>query len=376
MTSYGGFTQIAVGPIPIQVCPPLGDGTTVTIYNQDSNNVVTLGTTSNISIGATNGVPLQPLTPGTFPATKAIYAIAPSGTQALVIIPEGGTLSPSPAQIAAQIAATGLATSALQTAQETSIPNNIAATGVPAVLSSVIGTIGPIASGSAWGPITFTFTTGGAYQITFLPTVAGNTCISDVSVTHIDSGGSTTYQERFTISTAGGLGNLGCIIRGNLYGNRIQVSGTTGTQAQVNAIFASSPTVTGFSANVYSRPYVEDTVPKMLPLAFDGALLFNSAVAIGASVSSLTIGVLQPYAGKAFCSIQSGTGGGFNLATFIKSFQVAVQPYVTWFPTVGGADTAGLDEFTLDTRIHLMQVTNLAAVAGTGSFSVTAEDFI
>jgi hypothetical protein len=130
-TPFGGFTQIAVGPQPVQVCPPLGQGMSVTIYNQDINNVVTLGTTNNIAQDGTNGVPLQPLTPGTFPATKALYAIAPANTASLVVIPEGGTLSPSPAQIAAQIAATGLATFAEQVNQNTSIPANISTTGAP-----------------------------------------------------------------------------------------------------------------------------------------------------------------------------------------------------------------------------------------------------
>jgi hypothetical protein len=122
----GGFTQIPVGPVPVQICPPLGQGQSVTIYNQDVNNVVTIGTSPGITPDASNGVPLQPLTPGTFPASKALYGVAPAGTASLVIIPEGGTLSPSPAQIAAQIAASGLATAALQTTQmATGIPPNV-----------------------------------------------------------------------------------------------------------------------------------------------------------------------------------------------------------------------------------------------------------
>jgi hypothetical protein len=156
-TPFGGFTQIGVGPIPIQVCPPLGQGQSVTIYNQDLANIVTLGTSNNISQNASDGVPLQPLTPGTFPAVKALYAVAPQGTASLVIIPQGGTLSPSPAQIAAQIAAQGLATAANQIGQNTTIPANIQTMGAPPYVPNILSVSGTrlTAAGSPYTLITF-----------------------------------------------------------------------------------------------------------------------------------------------------------------------------------------------------------------------------
>lgn len=130
-TPFGGFTQIPVGPVPVQVCPPLGSGESVMLYNQDVNNIVTVGTSNNVFQDASNAAPIQPLTSAVLPASKALYAVAPTGTAALVIVPEGGTLSPSPAQIAAQISALGLATLDEQINQNTSIPTNISTTGAP-----------------------------------------------------------------------------------------------------------------------------------------------------------------------------------------------------------------------------------------------------
>lgn len=163
-TPFGGFTQIPVGPVPVQVCPPLGVGESVMLYNQDVNNVVTVGTNNNVTQNASNGAPIQPLTSAVLPASKALYATAPTGTAALVIVPEGGTLSPSPVQIAAQIAASGLATFAEQVNQNTSIPNNISTTGAPLLnlynkITSAVSTA--IGSGDS-----ITLPAAGTYPIT------------------------------------------------------------------------------------------------------------------------------------------------------------------------------------------------------------------
>jgi hypothetical protein len=107
-TPVGDFTQIPVGPQPVQVCPPLGQGVTVTIYNADINNVVTVSRNNSVSLNASNGAPIQPLTSAVLDGSKALYAAAPAGTVPIVVIPQGGTLSPSPAQIAAQIAISGV----------------------------------------------------------------------------------------------------------------------------------------------------------------------------------------------------------------------------------------------------------------------------
>lgn len=100
----GGMTQVPVGPQPVQIMPPLGAGQQVTIINQDIVNVVSIGRSNNIAFNSGNTAPINPLTPITVDASKAIYAIAPAGTASVVVIPGGAEWSPSPAQVAAQIA--------------------------------------------------------------------------------------------------------------------------------------------------------------------------------------------------------------------------------------------------------------------------------
>ena len=107
--SDSDFTQIAVGVRPVQVCPPLGKGSSVTVYNQDILNPVTVSRNNSVGLNASNGAPIQPLTSAVMDATYALYAVAPAGTAALIILPGGGSMSPSPAQIATQISALGLA---------------------------------------------------------------------------------------------------------------------------------------------------------------------------------------------------------------------------------------------------------------------------
>jgi hypothetical protein len=324
----------------------------VNVYNGDLTNVLLVS--PNPSPNLSNSIPIQPLTNGTIDGSHEQYASAQTGTVAQVTVSGATQLSPSPAQIAQQI--------------------NLS--GVSAALSNSVGTIPTQPINTSWGPYTFTFTNGGGYEIVFLPTVAGNVCCSDVSITHLDASGTTTYIERFTIATAGGLGNLGVIVRGNLYGNRIQVSGVTCTQAFINTIFASSPTVTGFTATVYSRPFIESATPSVVPIPFDGNLAYGTSVAIAAN-ATVTIAVLQPYSGSAFLHLQSAVGGGFNVAPLIKVFTVGGgQIYTQYFPLAGGAFTAETTPFALDTRIHLWQIFNTTAVAGSVSGSIEVEDYI
>lgn len=133
------FTQISVGPRPVQVCPPLGDGQTVTLYNADLVNLVTVSRNNSVAQNGTNGAPIQPLTSAVMSASKALYAVAPAGTAPLVVIPEGGTLSPSPAQIAAQISALGLATELTQQLNHTAINTVNGTLGTPSQDPTVAG---------------------------------------------------------------------------------------------------------------------------------------------------------------------------------------------------------------------------------------------
>ena len=149
--SLGDLTQIPVSTNPTQGLPALGD-VQVTLYNQDITNLVYVSYQAWFKAGAFNSIPIQPLTSITISAKRAIYVAATvAGVAPLMVLPEGSQANPSPAQIAAQINTLGLATAGNQVAgtaainnpaygpstlarqitQETNIPDNIAATGVP-----------------------------------------------------------------------------------------------------------------------------------------------------------------------------------------------------------------------------------------------------
>lgn len=151
-TPLGDMTTIPVGLQPIQALPPLGDNSSVVIYNQDLTNVIYASYSRWFQPGAANSVPIQPLTFATLSARRAIYLGATTAVLPAVVVPEGTQLQPSPAQIAAQISALGLATLSEQINQNTSIPNNISTTGVPLLTQSTVllnlGAQGIAASGS------------------------------------------------------------------------------------------------------------------------------------------------------------------------------------------------------------------------------------
>jgi hypothetical protein len=137
-TPLGDMTTIPVSLQPIQAVPPLGDDSSVVIYNQDLTNVIYASYSRWFQPGAANSVPIQPLTFATLSAKRAIYLGSTVSVLPAVIVPEGTQLQPSPSQIAQQISALGLATLAQQITQQTVIPNNISTTGVPLLTQSTI----------------------------------------------------------------------------------------------------------------------------------------------------------------------------------------------------------------------------------------------
>jgi hypothetical protein len=146
-TPVAGISPVtlSIGGQPTQIVRS-GSGT-VNVYNGDLTNVLLVS--PDFSPALTNSVPIQPLTNATIDGTRAQYAVAQTGTCANVTIGNALQISPSPAQIAAQISALGLATAAnqeLQITQETDIAGN---TGNIVVSSSAIETnTGSIASSS------------------------------------------------------------------------------------------------------------------------------------------------------------------------------------------------------------------------------------
>lgn len=83
-----------------------GSGDTINVYNGDITNVLLVSPNPTPSLS--NSLPIQPLTNATIDGSRAQYASALSGTCSQVTVGAASQLSPSPAQIAAQINALGL----------------------------------------------------------------------------------------------------------------------------------------------------------------------------------------------------------------------------------------------------------------------------
>lgn len=100
------MSQIAVGPQVSQVWT--GNGP-VLLANQDLVNAVTIGNNQGISIDGMNGDVIPALGSIGYIGGQPLFAIAPAGTAALTVIAGGTSWAPSPAQVALQIEALGLA---------------------------------------------------------------------------------------------------------------------------------------------------------------------------------------------------------------------------------------------------------------------------
>lgn len=99
-------TTLQIGSQPTQICPAINES--VIVYNNDLTNIAYVGYTAGSGLGTTNTVPVQPLTQVVLNARRGLYAFCPTASISVTIVPGGTYISPSPAQIAAQIAASGV----------------------------------------------------------------------------------------------------------------------------------------------------------------------------------------------------------------------------------------------------------------------------
>ena len=82
-------SQVQVGTTPAPIWGARAPGTSILIYNPDASNTVSVGGQSGISVGASNTLPLGPGQSVSLDGGDAIYACAPTGTAATVVIPGG-----------------------------------------------------------------------------------------------------------------------------------------------------------------------------------------------------------------------------------------------------------------------------------------------
>jgi hypothetical protein len=361
VASLGDFTQIPVGPNPVQVCPPLGNGSTVNIYNQDVNNVVVVSRNNSIAFGAGNGIPIQPLTNAVLDASKAIYAVAPSGTQSLVIIPQGGTLSPSPAQIAAQIAISGVSLLAKSTPLgSVGSPTALAGGGASATLLNNV----PVTQIS----YEFSISTRQSSAAAVFPLI-------EVVMTWTDSiTGATTAIDHFYTSAFGNAGPfLVTVGTGPAKGDTLNV-----TITNINA----TPITYTFTAAQNSRTYQRDDWRWLGWLGLAGAGQFSAvttpayseteqgiliAHTIAGQLAGTTVNVLMGlFCGNAWIHADE-TGVGPANMTFEVNTQTNFGTQSLYSSQVGGGPNGAIPNGPVNQLISLPRSPCFISVINSGS---------
>jgi hypothetical protein len=203
-----------------------------------------------------------------------------------------------------------------------------------------IQALGPFGAGAAWGPVNVQVPSGGSYHLAIFPNVSANFVCTDIVISHLDSRGVPTWQDYFGGVLAGNaLGGLegncnAAVVRGNIYGSTLQISGTTADSAFLNAVIPGHAfTATGLAVNVYTTPFaLADPEPHVaaaraninsfLSTTPQGLLAVLNPSLVAHATSSPFVPVLA-YAGPATLEIeQEGVTTGGNVLVNINGYTV------------------------------------------------------
>ena len=222
-------TYQSIGQVTGFILVPRGSGQ-ANVYNGDIANVLYVSPNPTPTPG--NSIPVQPLTNATLDGSVALYASAAAGLPvANVTVSASSQISPSPAQIATQIATLGLATATNQVAgtaainnpaygpatlsrqvlQESNIPNNMAITGVPLLnLSNLVLTVTPNTTINVNTSTTFPgsplLLNQPGMEIVFQVDAAGPTSVCRFTINWLDGAGNFLSNDNYWVY-AGTTGN-------------------------------------------------------------------------------------------------------------------------------------------------------------------------
>jgi hypothetical protein len=276
-------------------------------------------------------------------------------TASLLIYPDGDNWSPSPVQIAQQnaLAGIGVSTPQIVVAQQQFVTN------------------------AAWGPINASFPFGGSYELVF-STPGTSSQISDVLVQHVDNAGNVLYAENFTVAT-GAIGNFNpVIIRGNLQGPKLIISGTTCSTAYITALgLINGPFNAGpLNMTVYGSSLpVSETRPKMVPSNVQGGIIQEiEGVSLAAGASQGPV-PMPSYAGRAICDVFSpGTLGRMT----IQGFRVSggSTPQFTMRLNQIGTGSTAVNEIIIPQFFCTFLILNGDSVARTINAHAMAADYV
>jgi hypothetical protein len=274
----------------------------VLLFNRDELATVYLGD-EGIAPGDADVHVLDPLGTLSLDGSRDWWGITDSAAALVQSTPGATNSTPSAAAIAGQIALSGISSP---------VPQLIAA---PVLVGGV---------GVSFGPTVYTFPTGAAYQLVLTANTPSNACWADIRIEHLDSLGTSIYEEDYSV----GLGSLGnfspVIVRGNLCGRQLRISGTVATGAQINALpFGNGPfTGTGLIMGVYAiAQALSPPTPKIIPCNTTAGILQGfQAISLGAGASSIVVPMFT-YMGRAKWDAFSATAG--NARGSIQFFKVS-----------------------------------------------------
>lgn len=277
------------------------DYSSILVANNDIVNPISVGQSGSVSSGGGDTVQIAPLGTMSFPANRDLWFLTTGPTVQFFIIPDGTSWTPSPVQIAQQNALAGIGTS---------VPRIVLATQI-------------IGSNTAFGPFDVTFPFGGSYEIA-CDNLGLNSQVADITVKHLDQNDVNIYTENYTVAIGAVGNNNPVIVRGNLQGSKLRITGLTCTSAYMNALgLITGPFTAGnLNLTVYGTSLqIAETRPKMAPSNVQGGILQEiEGVALLAGASQGPV-QMPSYAGRAIMdafspgTLARGTIQGFKVVT-------------------------------------------------------------
>lgn len=366
----------------------------VYLVNRDLVNTVYLGSDEGMDASNQDVGVLDPLGSLPLDGEADVWALTQAGTAIINALPGTSAWAPSPGQVAAQIGALGLATLAQQVTQETAIPANISTVGINGSLPMLIDTEVLSAASGPWGNFTTALPqAAGSYLLAITPATAGEPVVSDFIIDHLDAGGVVVHTDFFGAVYAGTLpGGLTAqgvqcesptLLRGNIYGTQLRVSGIKGTAAFTSTVTGGNlvGAMSGFTYRLYSLPYnIPDSMPKM---SNGNVLLASSSNGPGGILAAfyafaIAAGVqftmpLVPYSGPAVIGTHSSASA---LTVRVVQFSVSNGTTPISRQTIdvpsGTADPTGTRSIDIANCLNVLQVLNSGGVATTADVSVVA----
>jgi hypothetical protein len=171
---------------------------------------------------------------------------------------------------------------------------------IPVLVDQILGQ-----APGGYGPFTIDCTSGGAYILAVSAQFPAELSMVDVTVEHFDVAGNLVYTDIFGAVPVGGTGTTvislpgPTILRGNIYGSSIVISGAVASSAYLTAVTGvGGLTASNIDISVYILPTgLSDPEPKMC----------NGSVILAGYTAPTPGGLLQGVSGKVI-PISSNSG--------------------------------------------------------------------